>query len=187
MKIYFCDICNESIPLQDLKDNLATTIKGKLFCQACNPLNTVTPSASSSKTAPWAVWALLVLLTGAVATLGYMVYELSSKDQSQSLTARIDGLVEKVDNVAANMTQAEVSLFGFGATTSSSWGRMPGLESRANLVCGQFVGQNFNSVAMPSDLWTYRQWNTAEFVEHRSISVCSAYPNRKVSGAQKYL
>ena len=25
MKIYFCDVCNESIPLQDIKDGLATT------------------------------------------------------------------------------------------------------------------------------------------------------------------
>ena len=44
MKIYFCDICNESIPLTDLKDGRASTIKGKIFCGNCNPLNTVPES-----------------------------------------------------------------------------------------------------------------------------------------------
>jgi len=38
MKIYFCDVCNASIPLQDIKDNLATTIDGKIYCRQHNPL-----------------------------------------------------------------------------------------------------------------------------------------------------
>jgi len=38
MKIYFCDICNESIPLQDIKEGVATTIDGKIYCQDHNPL-----------------------------------------------------------------------------------------------------------------------------------------------------
>ena len=41
MKIYFCDGCNESIPLADIQAGQVTTIKGKLFCGNCNPLNTV--------------------------------------------------------------------------------------------------------------------------------------------------
>lgn len=37
MKIYFCDGCNESIPLSDIQAGQATTIKGKLFCRNCIP------------------------------------------------------------------------------------------------------------------------------------------------------
>jgi len=37
MKIYFCDGCNESIPLADIQAGQATTIKGKLFCRNCIP------------------------------------------------------------------------------------------------------------------------------------------------------
>jgi hypothetical protein len=41
MKIYFCDDCNESIPLQDIKDSKAATLKGKIYCRNCNPLKEV--------------------------------------------------------------------------------------------------------------------------------------------------
>jgi hypothetical protein len=41
MKIYFCDECNESIPLQDIKDSKAATLKGKIYCHNCNPLKEV--------------------------------------------------------------------------------------------------------------------------------------------------
>lgn len=37
MKIYFCDGCNESLPLSDIKAGLVTSIKGKLFCKNCIP------------------------------------------------------------------------------------------------------------------------------------------------------
>jgi hypothetical protein len=45
MKIYFCDTCNESIPLQDIKDNRAATLKGKIFCKNCNPLKEINARA----------------------------------------------------------------------------------------------------------------------------------------------
>lgn len=37
VKIYFCDICNESIPLKDLEMGTAITIRGKVICPHCNP------------------------------------------------------------------------------------------------------------------------------------------------------
>jgi uncharacterized coiled-coil protein SlyX len=37
MRIYFCDGCNESIPLTDIQAGQVTTIKGKLFCRNCIP------------------------------------------------------------------------------------------------------------------------------------------------------
>ena len=37
MKIYFCDSCNESIPLPDIKANRITIDAGKIYCPACAP------------------------------------------------------------------------------------------------------------------------------------------------------
>jgi hypothetical protein len=47
MKIYFCDGCNESIPLADIQAGQVTTIKGKLFCRNCIP-----PGAGAGPAAP---------------------------------------------------------------------------------------------------------------------------------------
>ena len=45
MKIYFCDGCNESIPLTDIQAGQVTTVKGKLFCRNCIPPGGVPASA----------------------------------------------------------------------------------------------------------------------------------------------
>jgi uncharacterized coiled-coil protein SlyX len=47
MKIYFCDGCNESIPLSDIQAGQVTTVKGKLFCRNCIP-----PGGMSAAAAP---------------------------------------------------------------------------------------------------------------------------------------
>ena len=47
MKIYFCDGCNESIPLSDIQAGQATTIKGKLFCKNCIPPGAGGPSQAA--------------------------------------------------------------------------------------------------------------------------------------------
>jgi hypothetical protein len=72
MKIYFCDGCNESIPLADIQAGQVTTIKGKLFCRNCIPLGSgaaasAAPPAESRGTHPLVVLALLALI-------GYVVW-----------------------------------------------------------------------------------------------------------------
>ncbi len=37
MKIYFCDLCNESIPQEDLEQNRVTSVRGKMICARCIP------------------------------------------------------------------------------------------------------------------------------------------------------
>jgi hypothetical protein len=37
MKIYFCDLCNESIPQEDLEQNRVTSVRGKMICAKCVP------------------------------------------------------------------------------------------------------------------------------------------------------
>ena len=66
MKIYFCDGCNESIPLSDIQAGQATTIKGKLFCKNCIPPGAGGPSqaapAARRGAHPLLVVALLLLI-----------------------------------------------------------------------------------------------------------------------------
>ncbi len=71
MKIYFCDVCNESIPLTDLQAGRAVTAKGKMFCPAClpppsPPIVAAPPAPASS--APTVLAAIsLVVAVGAMA------------------------------------------------------------------------------------------------------------------------
>ncbi len=79
MKIFFCDVCNESIPLQDIKENKATTIKGKIFCLKCNPLNELDGGATPAKPAAAGsplLGFVVFLLVIAVGGLGWTVYEM---------------------------------------------------------------------------------------------------------------
>ena len=112
MKLFFCDICNESIPLQDIKENRSTTIKGKIFCRKCNPLNELTggePSGSSSTAAGpasgmLALVALLLVLT--VAGLAYVIYEMkfaAEKPEAGRATAVAD-LESRVGDLRAALT-----------------------------------------------------------------------------------
>ncbi|MCB9899441.1 MAG: HEAT repeat domain-containing protein [Planctomycetes bacterium] len=72
MKIYFCDGCNESVPLADIQAGRVTTIQGKMFCSTCIPPGAVmSPAAPQQAAAPAAsagtpklLLALVVLLVG---------------------------------------------------------------------------------------------------------------------------
>ena len=37
MKIFFCDVCNESIPVKQVQEGQVHTIKGKVICPKCLP------------------------------------------------------------------------------------------------------------------------------------------------------
>lgn len=115
MKLFFCDICNESIPLQDIKDNRATTIKGKIFCRACNPLNElvtsdgpIAPSTSPARVESSSGGSIALLYVGLVASLGasgYLLYEraFSGAEQGQRMAARVDHLEEEIAESKQNM------------------------------------------------------------------------------------
>ncbi len=70
MKIYFCDGCNESVPLVDVQSGRVTTIKGKLFCTNCIPPGAVAPaplqSAPAASRSPLLAVLVLGLLTWTV-------------------------------------------------------------------------------------------------------------------------
>ncbi|MBI3817655.1 MAG: HEAT repeat domain-containing protein [Planctomycetes bacterium] len=61
MNIYFCDICNQSIPIKDIDDGVAVIVRGKMVCAACNAVasgtalaqpGTITDTAKASSMAP---------------------------------------------------------------------------------------------------------------------------------------
>ena len=64
MKIYFCDGCNESIPLTDIQAGQVTTVKGKLFCRNCIPPgpSTVAPPAPAARSGAGPVTIVVLLL-----------------------------------------------------------------------------------------------------------------------------
>lgn len=68
MKIYFCDGCNESVPLAEVQSGHITTIAGKLFCKTCIPPSALQPTvqapapAASRGSHPLLVVVVLALL-----------------------------------------------------------------------------------------------------------------------------
>ncbi len=66
MKIYFCDGCNESVPLVEVQSGQITTIKGKLFCKTCIPPSALAaplaPAAPAAKSAGQPLLVLLVIV-----------------------------------------------------------------------------------------------------------------------------
>ncbi len=80
MKLFFCDICNESIPLQDIKENKSTTIKGKIFCRKCNPLNelaaTEPASGGAAKSGSPLLGLVAILLILVLGGLAYVIYDM---------------------------------------------------------------------------------------------------------------
>jgi HEAT repeat protein len=62
MRIYFCDGCNESIPLADIQAGQVTTIKGKLFCRGCIPPGAGGASQHAEPAARRGTHPLIVLL-----------------------------------------------------------------------------------------------------------------------------
>lgn len=121
MKIYFCDICNESIPLTDLKDGRASTIKGKIFCGNCNPLNTV-PESKKGNGAPLLVTLALFVLASAAA--GYAIWsgDQLSRDVADLPKVMKGDLAEirtQMDKVLASVGSLEGNDSGMELTTES--------------------------------------------------------------------
>jgi hypothetical protein len=126
MKVYFCDVCNQSIPLADLKENRATTIQGKLFCQACNPLNTL-PATSSGGSGRLLGWLSLLLIAGlaAVAFEGYRWFK-SQLEQSEARTAAVTAQLRSLQASVSETAQKADRL----EKSSAERDRVDGVEAK---------------------------------------------------------
>ncbi len=123
MKIYFCDGCNESVPLVDVQSGRITTIKGKLFCSNCIPpgaagQSTAAPTeARPARRSPllavlvllllgWTVWRDWPLLTDTTP----LDVELEERDPLSDLELRVERLDARVLQLTADADQAERAL-----------------------------------------------------------------------------
>jgi HEAT repeats len=69
LKIYFCDGCNESIPLKDINENRITIDAGKIYCSKCAPKKPVRDASRSSLVVVGVLVALIGFGFGLVAFL----------------------------------------------------------------------------------------------------------------------
>lgn len=104
MKIYFCDVCNESIPLQDIKDGVATTIDGRIYCREHNPLRAFQDLGTkrSGDKMPVLMYGVVIVLL--VVVLGIMIF--GGGDKSQEY-ATLDDQIQVRNDAAAMQTALE--------------------------------------------------------------------------------
>jgi hypothetical protein len=113
MKIYFCDICNQSIPLKDLDDGLAVAVKGKIVCASCSAATAgaskapVGPRRSATPAGMLAV--VFVLAVCASLGAGWLLFEAESKEWSRRLetatgetNVKLGDAGTRLSNVAAD-------------------------------------------------------------------------------------
>jgi hypothetical protein len=87
LKIYFCDGCNESIPLKDINDNRITIDAGKIFCSKCAPKK---PTRESTRSSPAVVGALVLLIGLGFGLIAYITAQQMHELQADLRTANGD-------------------------------------------------------------------------------------------------
>ena len=121
MKIYFCDGCNESIPLSDIQAGQATTIKGKLFCRNCIPPGAGAGPAQAAPAARRGTNPLLVVVI--LLLVGYTVWR-----DLPRLRSVVTGQREVAGELARN-TDA-IALQGVTADLAGLRGQIEELDRR---------------------------------------------------------
>lgn len=152
MKIYFCDGCNESIPLTDIQAGQATTIRGKLFCRNCIPLGAgagATPPAPATRrgTHPllvivllalvgYTVWRDLPRLSGGASGQKETSAELGSKADAQSLRKTESQLGALRDSLAEVSRQQTIQRSDVDALRASAADISRGLDQLREAIDG---------------------------------------------------
>jgi len=110
MKIYFCDLCNESIPQEDLAKNRVTTVRGKMICAKCVPPAAAgaTAAGAAPAAASGGAGALLgfaALVVGGAA-LWVATQTRSRLDAQPDLAPRIDDLAHTCDRLLEDVSSS---------------------------------------------------------------------------------
>lgn len=105
MKIYFCDKCNASIPLPDIKENRISIDAGKIYCQACAPK----PERSLIRV-KIPTFLMAIILSAAVGGLFMETFGdfLMGRDQPASTEEQLQTLAGRVDRLSANLEGLEL-------------------------------------------------------------------------------
>lgn len=102
MKIYFCDICNESIPIEQLASG-ATTVKDKIICVNCLPKPAPAAATSTARLGPL----LGLAVAGLALAAGALVYSLGLKTELDELPDPTEALAAVRASVASIDRRAE--------------------------------------------------------------------------------
>jgi hypothetical protein len=88
LKIYFCDGCNESIPLKDINENRITIDAGKIYCSRCAPKK---PAREVSRSSLVVVGVLVALIGFGFGLVAFLVSQ-----QIRDVQAEIRTLAQDV-------------------------------------------------------------------------------------------
>jgi HEAT repeat protein len=130
MKIYFCDLCNESIRQEDLEKSRITTSRGKMICAKCLPSTSgsgAAPPAGSSPTRAGGSGGVLALALVAAVTGGVGLW--------QSLMAT-DRLAARPDP-APRLAGVESDIDDLRTDGVSIRGRLDTLATRIERLAGE--------------------------------------------------
>lgn len=112
MRIYFCDKCNESIPLKDMQSNRVTIDENKIFCTRCAPR----PSRIGQvvRMGYTVLLPSLLLLGGGMAVMAFFGDKILNKKPVEDIEQRITrvetALSGRLDQIEARAKSIEVEL-----------------------------------------------------------------------------
>jgi hypothetical protein len=149
MKIYFCDVCNESIPQDDLEKNRVTTVKGKMICAKCvppaavaataasAPAGTVTPVMAASAGAGGAIALLVAIALGGLGTF-FALQAKNRLDVAPDLAPRLEDVTRTCDRLLEDVSAQNKRLDAIAASITKIEGdvaanREGGAEQLARL------------------------------------------------------
>ena len=157
MKIYFCDSCNESIPLEDIKSNQAATLNGKIYCRNCNPIKDV-PQGASRPSSPMALVCLLILVAILLGVLiGLHLFVDREPDVEYATAASLLKTNQLLTDLNSDFSTLKADLTEFKTFLTTQQESLGKIESDLMLQKGDLLGtrseidnivKNFKSVTL---------------------------------------
>ncbi|MCA9321429.1 MAG: HEAT repeat domain-containing protein [Planctomycetes bacterium] len=125
MKIYFCDKCNESIPIKAIEANRISIDAGKIYCEDCAPTK---PSRSRATAGLWTV-AVAVLFGGGLGVLAMTLWgdKLFGGEARESMGERLGRLELQLEDARSRQESRFSALeaeFEVTARADGSRGKM---------------------------------------------------------------
>lgn len=137
LEVYFCDLCNQSVPQTDLESRRAMRVKGKVIGACCLPA--LRPAAGGGVAerrggSGAAVLVAVVTLAGIAAAAAFLDWRMS--DEVGELSARVASLEERVRHGQERLNGVEEAVTEVGARVDLDKvvGQVAGLESRLDAV-----------------------------------------------------
>ncbi|MEZ5965186.1 MAG: HEAT repeat domain-containing protein [Planctomycetota bacterium] len=137
LEVYFCDVCNESVPASDLEARRAVRLKGKVIGACCLQALRPGPAAVAvDRRAGGGTIALLAVVTlaGIGAATAFLDWRVS--DEVGGLSSRVNGLEDRARHGQERFSAVEEAVTQLGARLDLDKvsAQVAGLESRVDQV-----------------------------------------------------